>query len=314
MHLNVLDEFVEFLAEQWSEPSHALHEGDAPDIRSLIESGPQSSVCAYRPWHWYSITSHRCWKNWKAGGQSTFSLALPGPARESLWWCASLKEASQHYSWTASPHGTFVSLSSKLRAAMSASHQSVVATLCHQILDWGGVAHSASNASRLWIDSQASGQSLINALQHAVSHLNPKGAPLTRFDFGGIDLPMNSATTKLFAAADPNNATLIFDGRVGAALCLLVRRFLEVRAVTKPTQHVPTELLFYWGPHITKKGLRDPSTSQYTFRNINQVSGLERAQASQRANAVAQRLYVRKSIAPDDLERALFMIGYSVIP
>jgi len=173
----------------------------------------------------------------------------------------------------------------------------------------GGVARRADDASRRWVDGQESAGTLIKALDGAVSHLQPEAAVLARFDFDGTDLPMNSATTKLFAAADPSNATLLFDGRVGAALCLLVRRFLEIRAALIP---IPLELLFYWGPHATKRGLRDPSTPRFTFRNINQVTGIARAQASQRANIVAQRLHAKAGIAPDKLERALFMVGYSV--
>ncbi|WP_146115081.1 hypothetical protein [Malikia spinosa] len=307
--LNLLDDFVDFLAKQWSESPDSLHPLDIPDIERMIAPVGVPTGCTYRPWHWYPITSHACWKAWKTGGQGTCSLELQRSARDSTWWCASLEEASQHYSWTRSPHGTFVSLSAELRVAMKASNVQVAASVCHRILDWGGVARRADNASRHWINDQESAGSLIRALGCAVSHLQPQAARLSRFDFNGIDLPMNSATTKIFAAADSSNATLIFDGRVGAALCLLVRRFLE----TRPSPMlVPLELLFYWGPHATKQALRNPSTPQFSFRDINQVTSLARAQASQRANIVAQRLHAKTGVAPDNLERALFMVGYSV--
>lgn len=308
--MNLLDGFVDFLAKQWSENPDTLHSSvDAADIERTISPDSIPAECTYRPWHWYPITSNACWKSWKAGGQGTCSLELHRSARDAAWWCSSLEEASQHYSWTPSPHGTFVSLSADLRAAMKASNVQVAASVCHRILDWGGVARKADNTSRCWINDQASAGSLIRALDCAVSLLQPQAAPPSRFDFKGIEIPMNSATTKLFAAADPSNATLIFDGRVGAALCLLVRRFLEIRQSTMP---VPLELLFYWGPHATKKGLRNPSTPQFSFRDINQVTNLARAQASHRANVVAQRLQAKAGIAPADLERALFMVGYSV--
>jgi hypothetical protein len=287
-----------------------LHPIDVPDIERVMEPVGLPSGCNYRPWHWYPITSSPCWKAWNAGGPGTCSLALQRPARDSAWCCTSLEEASEHYSWTPSTHGTFASLSAGLRAAIKTSMQDA-AVFCHRIFDWGGVARTANSASRRWINGQKTAGTLIRALSRAVSHLQPNPAALSRFDFNEIDLPMNSATTKLFAAADPSNVTLSFDGRVRAALCLLVRRFLETRATAMP---VPLEILFYWRPHATKQGLRDPSTPHFIFRNINHVMNLARAQASQRANIFAQRLHARAGVAPDDLERALFMLGCSVNP
>lgn len=306
--LNPMDDFVDFLAKQWSSPD-SMHPVDVLDIERVIAPVSVPTGCDYRPWHWYPITSHACWKAWKAGGQGSCSLRLQRSGRDSAWWCASLEEASQHYSWTPFQHGTFASLSADLRAAMRGANVQVAATVCHLILDWGGVGRKANNASRRWIDDQASAGSLIAALECAVTHLQPQAPMLAQFDFNGIDLPMNSATTKLFAAADPSNSTLIFDGRVGAALCLLVRRFLETRPLIRT---IPIELLFYWGPHASRPGIRNPSTPQFTFRDINQVTNLARAQASQRANIVAHRLHAKTGVAPDNLERALFMVGYAV--
>ena len=192
---------------------------------------------------------------------------------------------------------------------MIASDVRGAASVCHRILDWGGVAKKTNDASRLWIKDQEYAGTLIQALSCAVSHLHPSAAALSRFDYNGADIPMNSATTKLFAAADPSNATLIFDGRVGAALCLLVRRYLEVRQLPLA---VPPDLLFYWGKHRTKPLLRNPSNTGFAFSEINQVSNIARAQASQRANIVAHRMHEIKGISAEDLERALFMVGYAV--
>jgi hypothetical protein len=307
--LNFLESFVDFLAKQWSESPDPLHPFDFPDIGAALRIAGAPASCVYRPWHWYPITTHPCWQPWKAGGVGSCSLALQRPARGALWWCDSLREASTHYSWTLSPHGTFVFLSAQLRNAMTTGNVHGTAYFCHRIFDWGGVARSPNNKSRRWIDAQQSAGTLIQALDCAVAHLQPQAAALMRFDFNGAGLPMNSATTKLFSAADPTGAILIFDGRVGAALCLLVRRFLELHA---PMAGVPPHLLFYWGPHGTKPAMRNPSTAQFTFKDINRVTNVARAQASQRANEVARLLHVKAGIAQSDLERALFMVGYAV--
>lgn len=296
-------DFAGFLARQWSENPDPLHP---------IEPKVGPSGRGQRPWHGYEITQHPCWNEWKVGGTGTCSLALAESARRSAWWCASLGEAARHYSWTPSPHGSFASLAAELRAEMKASRVANAASVCHRVLDWGGVARKAQSASRRWIRDQESAGTLIDALASAVWQLRPDTDALSRFEFNGIDLPMNSATTKLFAAADPTDATLIFDGRVGAALCLLVRRFLELRKAAMPVQ---LELLFYWGPQPgRRRGLRDPSTPRFVFRDINRVTSLARAQASKRANVVARRLHEQAGVAPDQLERALFMVGYCVNP
>lgn len=307
--MSLLEEFVDFLAEHWSENPPPLHPGPGPDIEGAIVPAEMPTGCSYRPWHWFPITRHACWKPWKAGGQSTCSLALPGQARTAHWWCASLREASEHYSWTHSPHGTFPSLGAKLRGEMVLGNIQAVASTCHKIYDWGGVGRDPTGTSRMWVDNHAAAGTLIAALECAVALLQPGATTLGGFAFQGVDMPMNSATTKLFAAADPAGAILIFDGRVGAALCLLARRFLELRGVAGP---VPLDLVFYWGPHASIPGIRDPSTPQFSFRNINQVSNLQRSQASQRANRVAQLLQAKAGVAPEDLERALFMVGYTV--
>ncbi|MFN3792931.1 hypothetical protein [Massilia sp.] len=82
------------------------------------------------------------------------------------------------------------------------------------------------------------------------------------------DLWMNSATTKVYAAADPEGKTAIYDGRVGAALGMLVRQFLERQALAE----VPAELAFRWGaPQSTKQEAlrtRDPSNEHYVFKKL----------------------------------------------
>lgn len=119
---------------------------------------------------------------------------------------------------------------------------------------------------------------------------------------------MNSATTKLYAAADPSGCGLIFDGRVGAALCLLVRERLRRRG----TAVVPPDLEFFWGPAQNDLKSRNPSRVPYRFRNINSVSNVVRAQASRRANVLAEAFGKRTGVDARTFETALFMIGYCV--
>lgn len=139
---------------------------------------------------------------------------------------------------------------------------------------------------------------------------------LKRFD--GKDLLMNSAMTKVYAAADPEQI-IIYDGRVGAALGLLVRHWLTSR---KQVQ-VPAELAFRWGPHATSTSSRNPSVGPLKFQSLYTASTQQSNSVEYWAKLVrdSNRLLRRVvqilqeqgvAVRLLDLERALFMIGYRV--
>jgi hypothetical protein len=65
--------------------------------------------------------------------------------------------------------------------------------------------------------------------------------------------------------------------------------------------------------------MRNPSTTHYVFKSLNQygVSDQQRAEAARRANRVlssmmARLKVIKVSVALADIEKALFMIGYDV--
>ena len=303
--------FADYLANQWSDDPQPLHDIPLPLPGDVIDAGLLPTACTYRPWHVYKITSHRCWNDWKAGGQGTCSLALAPSARHRLWWCSSLREAATHYSWWNPPAtGGFSSLSSDLQQAMANGDVCAAAKLCHLIFDWGGVARTASNKSRQWIWDEEAAGTLIASLQRAALALHPNAPAAVVAATFGTSLPMNSATTKLYAAADSSGSGLIFDGRVGAALCLLVREHLRSRGLTA----VPPDLEFYWGPAQNNLKARDPSMAPFKFRNVNSVKDPARAQASHRANVLAEAFRKRTGVDARTFEMALFMVGYSVWP
>jgi hypothetical protein len=307
--LTDIDLFVDYLVRQWSDAPEPLHDALAPAPHGIVDATALPAGCVYRPWHWYEISRHRCWKTWKGGSPATCSLRLPVPSRDKMWWCNGLREAADHYSWWSSAAtGNFSSLSARLLHAMSTGNVHAAAQLCHLIFDWGGVGRTAANSSRQWVRAEQAAGSLVASLQRGVQALLPSSpVAAVQVAFGG-SLPMNSATTKLYAAADPSGCGLIFDGRVGAALCLLVREHLRHCGTTV----VPPDLEFFWGPAQNNLKSRNPSQAPYRFRNINTVSDVVRAQASRRANVLADAFNRRTGVGARTFETALFMIGYCV--
>jgi hypothetical protein len=130
---------------------------------------------------------------------------------------------------------------------------------------------------------------------------------------------MNAGLTKYYALACDN--VIIYDGRVGAALCLLVRYFLEGKGDSAP-QDVPGELAFRWGAQNARRGRarpRDPSSTRYKFSPLAYASDREWARCNVLADWVLTEARARASAswcrAEDGLRRieaALFMIGYDV--
>lgn len=257
--------------------------------------------------HQYRVSRHRVWSAWRAQGKGD------------IWWCSSLSQAALHYAWPENDApGNFASLSLKLRQALDDNDNALALALCKDIFRWGGVARKASDPSLRWVSAQAEAGTLCEAILRAVALLQPR-CSLTLHAFDGTTLLMNSAMTKVYAAADPANI-IMYDGRVGAALGLLTRNWLSA------TQHqqVPHDLAFRWGPSIktasNTRETRNPSEEGYRFSSLYTASN---DQAQRWAELVRQSSRILRevlrtvacegsTITLTDLERALFMVGYDV--
>lgn len=263
--------------------------------------------------HRYPITKSRVWKPWKERIQ---------PLSED-WWCLSLAQAAEHYSWPERlAPDDFASIAARLRAALAANDCIAARAACLEIFRWGGVATRPNNASLQWVEAQAAEQALCGSILRAVELLRPASShSLTAFD--GADLLMNSAMTKIYAAAVPDGI-IIYDGRVGAALGLLARKWLDGIGQSV----VPPDLAFRWGPNqkTPNKNVetRDPSQGVFKFDCLYKKStakqphqaevwaGLVRT-ASRILGEVVRLLKAEKQGAMLlSLERALFMVGFDV--
>jgi hypothetical protein len=286
----------------------------AHTLESVFRRSPKEAFCEFLAHSWkdsfvhsYSIEdSHqRFWRHWtKSNGDNR------------RWHCKSMADAEANYSW-AGNSDDFSNLSLRLREAMNKGSESIVLASCLEIFKWGGVARTHNDLSKAWVNEQAAKKTLSLSLRSAVDVLSPK-AEFSFEPFETGKLPMNSAMTKVYAAADYGERVVIYDGRVGAALGLLVRRLLEM--VNEST--VPCELAFRWGDSVTNIGSRNPSSEIYLFsklptRSTSSKSDLIRARLSKNLNEIiADTISIlhrdRISVTPQQIERALFMIGYDV--
>ena len=154
---------------------------------------------------------------------------------------------------------------------------------------------------------------ICSQLSTARELLTSSDGQLTRFN--GIDLLMNSAMTKVYAATDPKRL-IIYDGRVGAALGLLAKRYLHSIG---HSDEVPSELKFGWGASRSTKrpNERNPSEENFQFPRLF-GNNKDAIHAEMMRGASNMLVKVASTIGSNDLtilarlEQALFMIGYNV--
>ena len=130
------------------------------------------------------------------------------------------------------------------------------------------------------------------------------------------NIHMNAGYTKIYSLLLDN--FIIYDGRVGAALGLLVRFFLEENHYDS----IPQSLNFAFGlpkiSHANKQELlkRNPSNHRFVFGALANNSK-RHIENNIRANWLLNKVTVESNFSTTSnplrsLEAALFMIGYDV--
>lgn len=281
--------FAQYLAGLWGQPEVV---GKSRDFF------PEGSAADAGPLHSYRISQRPQWKRWR--------LHIASPVQH--WWCHSLWEAFDHYSWSdPAPPKSFQCIATRLRDALAVHDQAAARSACLDIFSWGGVAKSPADKSRIWVEGQYQQKTLCQSIMQAVQLLQP-GAAQGLAAFDGKGLLMNSAMTKVYAAADPDNI-IIYDGRVGAALGLLARYWL----MRTGASCVPADLAFRWGEGRGNAN-RNPSLYGYAFSKLNSSQCQSWANQVLLAGRLLKQvmLYNPTIGSITELERALFMIGYNV--
>ena len=151
----------------------------------------------------------------------------------------------------------FSKISEGLRRSVEDSNNSLCREYCCSVLKWGGV--SAGN--NILVENL--GDSICDYLNDTREILISNDSNLSECK----DLIINSGFTNIYALFLDN--FIIYDGRVGAALGLLVRKFCEEKNMDK----VPQELLFGYkrGRETTYNSVnrRNPSAGKHVFPELS---------------------------------------------
>ena len=249
-----------------------------------------------------------------------------GESAKIPWKCHSLQEACEQYEFKdknrVETNEAVGRLADKLQAEVQSEDPDSHALhhLCLEVLEWGGV----EGASSKWLRENCRDKSLHSQIRTAVKLLATAASEAELTPFDGSNLVMNSGLTKVYALASPSNV-IIYDGRIGAAMGLFARQYLENSYPTEPTfpcgrklSAVPPVLQFPWGDGLAAEGSRDPSIGEYKFPPLRSGANFAHACACWKASKVLRlalkeiTLHGHASVTLRDLEMALFMVGYHV--
>lgn len=160
------------------------------------------------------------------------------------------------------------------------------------------------------------GEQLTALFVDGVAALNSDSPDLAAFERA----KMNSGFTKSFSQAA--DYSIMLDGRVGAALCLLVRQFLNCHPELA-VNGVPEVLAFRWGEQRPWPGRppvpRDPSGEGLEFGRLSRTGSRRWGELNIRANWIiraardqAKARWCRGRYGLRHIEAALFMLGYRI--
>ncbi len=218
------------------------------------------------------------------------------------WQCASFYEACERYQWNGCDWGKtrllLNDISICLRNAIKNMDDEVCLMACSRILQWGGV--SRGNQEKLEEIDRTEG--LLPYLLKAKEALQAN--PEKCLEEGVV---MNSGFTKIYSLYVDD--FVIYDSRVGAALCYLIRLYCEECGY----DYVPGALRFAYGNGRGKSGNRNPCKGKYKFRLLDQ--GKVHIDCNIKASWLLKRLTELPACEFEDvrsIEAALFMIGYEI--
>lgn len=234
------------------------------------------------------------------------------------WNCNSIYNAFEKYEWSGK---NFQESSILLNELSKGLQKSIVnrdevpcKEYCLKILKWGGV----SNGNKDTIEGLFLKGQLTDYFARMENLLNSNTLYPNNVGFDKAIL-MNSGFTKIYALFLYD--FIIYDGRVGAALGLLVSNFCR----EKELLNIPQSLIFAYGdarPTKLDTGLnrRNPSSDIYQFPKLSN-NAIKHTEYNLKANWLLKEIIEKtdtkfkkldKEIQLRAFESSLFMIGYDV--
>lgn len=188
--------------------------------------------------------------------------------------------------------------SSRLRECISHANNDACKDVCCDILKWGGVLKG--NQTKL---------EEINNKEGLCSYLIKAKVFLSHDSIGNPEeeIFMNSGFTKIYSLYIDD--FIIYDSRVGAALCYMVKLYCEEQKL----KELPVPLKFAYGNSRNPKVNRNPNNDTYKFSLLDQ--GKIHIECNMKANWLLKEVQNAPICEFKDLrslEAALFMIGYDI--
>ncbi len=246
------------------------------------------------------------WLRRRVGDDETFVHGYRMLKPDCDWRCSSLWEAYTNYCWRGQGfednRRMLDCLAEDIRRAVDCDDRDGFVDAAYRILRWGGVAAGSRKLYEL-------GQDALPIFREAACLLDPAQADTSQL---GRVRYMNSGWTKVYAMM--LEGFPIYDGRVGAAMGYLVKRYCTEKQLCE----VPELLQFRWlagrGNHN-----RNPSMDSLQFPRLSHVNPRAWAECNVRAAWVLGEVAGEGSFGelPANrrlraLEAALFMIGYEL--
>ena len=248
------------------------------------------------------------------------------------WRCSNLWEGFQKYYWkTTNPFNgkqitsfqdsedCLLQLQYMLLESLNKEDSVKLAESIEKVLIWGGVNQRPKIASDLRSLYQ-DGDALLAYVTDAIKYLTENMASIDSCSPFRNDFPVlqvDSGTTKVFSLLVEN--FIIYDSRVGAALGILVAKWLS----NTNFECVPNDLLFSWSPGSVSTP-RDPNIFllEKTNRFPRISNNVERIAINIKASWICEEAINRlddksgfkaltRSQAIRALEASLFMLGYA---
>lgn len=236
---------------------------------------------------------------WLRDKLSNFTHSYYNQKEKEEWQCTSFYDACHKYKWGGlnweENNALLESYAKRLKASIRNNDNEACQDACLDILKWGGVIRE--------------NQERIKAQTNLVNYLMKAEGVLTRdsLDIKDEIIIMNSGFTKIYSLYI--NDFIIYDSRVGAALCYLVKLY----CIEQKQGGVPSLLKFAYGD------ARNPEVNQNPNSDIYKFSKLDRGKIHIECNLKANWLLKEVLNFPEcqfkdmrSLEAALFMIGYAI--
>jgi hypothetical protein len=220
---------------------------------------------------------------------------------------ATLESMTDFYGWAnqgfEANDALLLDLATNLRKSVLIEPSATVTReLLEELMNWGLPPAQAAHNMR-WAHEQ--GESLPFLLREGLVMLRSGEW------CGSVRVKLNSGYAKVFSLLD--DAIAMYDGRFGAGICFLVRRYLESIGVAL----VPEPLAFRWHQGKSKSRRRDPGWGSYRFARLYTAKPWAQCISRtswilEQARDASQKDWCSDAKGLRKLGAAIFAIGYEL--